>query len=208
MAVPTSQTTKNPENFERRLDHDIRILPKPGYDTSGQDSVLLAFDARTQKPLKDNRFADNLERIFGVRAENRIQVPLTWIDNGRILTPEDPDFFAKAIHMRNGKIPGELGGYFGVRLSGEGMSRATNETAAGIAALISEIYAGDEQLRVLYNYTLEEPAEPIEITGPAYNLADEATSQHPLIGLEEIMGHPVSLRHLEVAPDLARVSFA
>ena len=207
MTAQASHQLQTPETIgSRRLDHDVRILPRPGSDDSGQDSILLAFDGAAQTPLRDNRFADNLERTFGVRAENRIQVPLTWVDGGRILTPEDQDFFEMTKEMRGG--PGELGGYFGIRLSREGMDQATDEVAAGIAALISDIYHGDERLRVLYNHTLEGAAEPIEITGPGYNLAEEATEEHPLIDLKEIVGHPVNLRHVEVAPDLARVSFA
>lgn len=190
------------------LDQDIRILPRPGNDTSGQDSILLAFDARAQEPLTDNRFADNLERTFGMRADSRVQVPLTWIVGGKIITPEDPEFFEKTKHARNGAQLEELGGYFGIRLSQEGLDKATDKVAAGIAALISEVYAGDERLRVLYNHTLEGPPEPIEITGPGYNLAEEATQEHPAVELKEILGHPVSLRHMQAAPDLARAAFA
>ncbi|HEX5798281.1 MAG TPA: hypothetical protein VFX79_02900 [Candidatus Saccharimonadales bacterium] len=206
MAAPTSHPLQNPENLESRLDNDVRILPKPGNDVSQQDSMLLAFDSQTQRPLTGDGFLARLEHTFGVRAESRVQVPLTWVDGGRIITPQDSDFFEKTKAMRNG--PGELGGYFGIRLSGEGMDKASNKVAAGIAALISEMYHDDEQLRLLHNYTLDQPVEPIEITGPGYNLAEEATDEHPLIDLKEILGHPVSIRHQAVAPELARVSFA
>ncbi len=206
MTAPASHTRQNPENLEARGDQDVRLLPKPGDDTSAQDSILMAFDPKAHEVLKDVGFAARLEHTFGVRAETSVHVPLTWIDDGKILTPEDPGFFEKTDAMRDG--PNELGGYFGINLSREGFSSASDHVAAGIAALISDIYQEDEQLRVLHNYTLEEPSDPIEITGPNYNLAETATQEHPTIDLREIVGHPVSLQHMEPAPNLFRASFA
>lgn len=194
--------SENHQGFSPELDHDVRILPKLGKDEGGQDSILLTFDAQAHKPLTDSRFADNLERTFGVKAENRILVPLTWAEGGSLLLPDDPNFDEKTKRMRM------MGGYFGVRMSKEGMSSATDEVAAGIAVLIADIYHSDEQLRVLYNHTNGNPAEPIEITGPGYNLAEEVTGEHPSDNLVEIVGHQVSFRHLEAAPNLARAAFA
>lgn len=191
---------------ESDLDHNIRLLPTPANDAGRQDSILMAFDARAHQPLQDMTFAYSLDRTLGVHAENRVHVPLTWVADNELLTPEEPDFFERVKELRG--QAGELDGYFGIRLSKEGMDTASDKVAAGIAALISDIYHGDEQLRVLYNHTQEQPAEPIEITGPDYNLAEEATQEHPLVDLEEIVQHPISIRHLKAAPDLARISFA
>lgn len=210
MAAQASQQhlTQTPESLERRLDHDARIFPKPGNDMSGQDGVLLAFDAKAHEPLTEIGFATRLEHTLDVKAEPRVMVPLTWVEGNRILDPQDRQNVRKIEEMVSGIRPGHLGGYFGIKLGKEGMDMATDEVAAGIAALISEVYQGDERLRLLYNHTLPGPAEPIEITGPDYNLAEEATGEHPLVGLDEIVGHPVSLTHVQAAPDLARVSFA
>ena len=208
MTAQASRTSQNHhEHLEARLDHDVRILPRPDNDTSDRDSVLLVFDGSAHKPLRDDWFAASLERTLGVRAD-RALVSLAYADGNKLLLPDDPDFFKIAEAMESRARPGKLGGYGGIRLEREGMSEASDQVAAGIAALISEVYQGDERLRLLYNHTLPQAAEPIEITGPDYNLAGEATREHPAAELREIVGHDVSIRHVQAAPNLARVAFA
>jgi hypothetical protein len=81
-----------------------------------------------------------------------------------MLHPQNPKDSEKVKDIMLGIRPGELGGYFGIKLGKEGLDTASNDIAAGIAALISEIYRGDEQLRVLYNHTLGQPVDPIEFS--------------------------------------------
>lgn len=220
MAI-TAEQIKTPEQIESSLrngrfhDH-IRVFSEPIYPTvnypettpqSAVDSVLIAFDAHRNPELKSRDFADEIERTLGFRAttdQSEVIVPLILVDGNEMA---DPSSRASG-DLLFGRYPGQISGYYGIRLTRSDKEGIDAEEVALIAAMIAERYEGDETLRALYDYTTEEPVNPIEITGPGYNLAQSTTAEHPAIEIEDLVKEHPEVRWERVAPDLTRVAFA
>lgn len=191
----------------------VRIFPEEtirGDASTRTGAVLLAFDAKAHPSLVGRDFADEIEATLGLKAEtDGVFVPLSWVNDGIMLdpTPKDEVGRLRISKMHNDEMLGEIGGYYGIRLSNdEGIQSLGVRDTAAIAAIIAERY-DDETLRILYNYTNND-AEPIEITGnDGYNLASQTTGDHPEIPIEEILkSREVRVEHL--APKFAQVAFA
>ncbi|MBI5357829.1 hypothetical protein HZB74_03205 [Candidatus Saccharibacteria bacterium] len=199
------------------FDAQIRVLPDPVYDQSVErtDSFVIAFDAKAHPELTGPNargLADEIERTFGFHCDTdqtRVNVTLAYVEGPRLIDPLPRDREERKMveKMHLDEIPGKMRGYFGIRLSKRG-NVLTPDDAAGIAALIAERYGDDATLRALYNYTTAEPNDPIEITGPGYNLAQSTTAEHPAIEIEDLVKEHPEVRWERVAPDLTRVAFA
>lgn len=216
-----AEQIKTPEQIESSLrnsrfhDH-VRVFSEPVYPTvvypevepqSTVDSVLIAFDAKKYPELAGRDFADEIERTLGFHADSdqkRVIVPLVVVEDSKIVDPWDD---RSSDDLLFGRQPGQISGYYGIRLTRSETEGIDSEEVAMVAAMIAERYEGDETPRALYDYTSTEPAAPIEITGPNYNLAERVTAEYPALGVEEIVKEHPSVRWEKVAPDLSRVAF-
>lgn len=218
--TPEIRTGSQQDLFDRA----IHLLPAHGYYelnpgaparpdrithgdiTLKTNAFLVAFRPDLHPRLKERAFADEIERTLGFKCDTNqstFAVPRTFVDGERIIKNS-----AEIEQMEDSDIPGEIAGYFGIRLYREGVEEITPEDTAAIAAMIAERYEGDETLRTLHNYTNAGPNEPIEITGPGYNLAQRTTAEHPAIEIEDLVREHPEVRWQKIAPDLTRVAFA
>lgn len=212
-----------PESPHAVFDRSVQLIPAFDYyvlkpvdpddppktlidEVEYRSASLIAFNANIYSELKGRDLADEIERTLGYRCDtdqSTFAVPRTFVDGERIVkNGQEIDTITES-----GK-PGEIAGYYGIRLYKDGVEGISPEDAAAIAAMIAERYEGDEALRTLNNYTADEPNEPIEITGPGYNLAQSTTAEHPAIGIEDLVKEHPEVRWQRVAPDLSRVAFA
>lgn len=170
------------------------------------NALLVAFKPDLHPGLKGRDFADEVERTLGFKCDtdqSTFAVPRTFVDGERIIKNS-----AEIEQMDEDDIPGVIAGYYGIRMYREGVEEITPDDAAALAAMIAERYEEDGQLRTLNNYTTDEPNEPIEITGPGYNLAQRTTAEHPSVGIEDLVREHPEVRWERIAPDLTRVAFA
>ncbi len=186
------------KNFDDRI---AFIVPNSSYldverrkaeannESFEQDCVYIAVNPFTGNFKDNDVFLNSLSEDIGVDVERTV-MPMTLVDaNGSILNPVvtgEEKHDKKVDDMIAGKIPGNIGGWYGFRVTGEAQKLNNPLFAEYIGALIAREVGNPKDQLWLEDITRPQ-AETVMIADDEFNLAEQITDEHEVHDLDQII---------------------